>query len=70
MFAVRYLGGEDRRRNRSGGHQYLPAASGGVTSTHILHGSCNTIGGQTQLIKLRWGANAEEMKFAGAGSHS
>lgn len=40
--------------------------SGGVTSSHILHGSANTIGGQTQLLKLRWGANAEEMKFAGA----
>ncbi|MEI8060419.1 MAG: amidohydrolase family protein, partial [Ferruginibacter sp.] len=40
--------------------------SGGVTTSHILHGSANTIGGQTQLIKLRWGANAEEMKFAGA----
>lgn len=39
--------------------------SGGVTASHILHGSCNTIGGQTQLIKLRWGRNAEEMKFAG-----
>ncbi|MES2892671.1 MAG: amidohydrolase family protein [Bacteroidota bacterium] len=37
--------------------------SGGVTSSHILHGSCNTIGGQTQLIKLRWGVNAEQMKF-------
>ena len=34
--------------------------SGGVTSSHILHGSCNTIGGQTQLLKLRWGANAEQ----------
>ena len=40
--------------------------SGGVTSSHILHGSANTIGGQTQLIKLRWGANAEQLKFAGA----
>jgi len=38
--------------------------SDGVTSSHILHGSCNTIGGQTQLIKLRWGKDAEEMKFA------
>ncbi|MCW3093112.1 MAG: N-acetylglucosamine-6-phosphate deacetylase [Ferruginibacter sp.] len=38
--------------------------SGGVTSSHILHGSCNTIGGQTQLLKLRWGANAEQLKFA------
>ena len=40
--------------------------SGGVTTSHILHGSANTIGGQTQLIKLRWGANAEELKFEGA----
>ncbi|HMO61571.1 MAG TPA: amidohydrolase family protein [Ferruginibacter sp.] len=39
--------------------------SGGVTSTHLLHGSCNTIGGQTQLIKIRWGANAEQLKFTG-----
>jgi imidazolonepropionase-like amidohydrolase len=31
--------------------------SGGVTTSHILHGSANTIGGQTQLIKLRWGAD-------------
>jgi imidazolonepropionase-like amidohydrolase len=37
--------------------------SGGVTTTHILHGSANTIGGQTQLIKMRWGANDEELKF-------
>ena len=39
--------------------------SGGVTSSHILHGSANTIGGQTQLIKLRWGANDEDLKFKG-----
>ncbi len=38
--------------------------SGGVTSSHILHGSCNPIGGQTQLLKLRWGMGPEEMKFA------
>ncbi len=37
--------------------------SGGVTSSHILHGSANTIGGQTQLIKLRWGMNDEDLKF-------
>ena len=40
--------------------------SGGVTTSHILHGSANTIGGQTQLIKLRWGANDNDLKFAGA----
>jgi imidazolonepropionase-like amidohydrolase len=39
--------------------------AGGVTSSHLLHGSANTIGGQTQLIKLRWGQNAEQMKFEG-----
>ena len=38
--------------------------AGGVTSSHLLHGSCNTIGGQTQLIKLRWGLDAEALKFA------
>lgn len=40
--------------------------AGGVTTSHILHGSANTIGGQTQLIKLRWGVNDEELKFKGA----
>ena len=40
--------------------------SGGVTTSHILHGSANVIGGQTQLIKLRWGANAEDLKFKGS----
>ncbi len=39
--------------------------AGGVTTSHLLHGSANTIGGQTQLIKLRWGKNAEQMKFEG-----
>jgi imidazolonepropionase-like amidohydrolase len=37
--------------------------SGGVTTSHILHGSANVIGGQTQLIKLRWGGNDEDLKF-------
>ncbi|NCI48301.1 amidohydrolase family protein [Sediminibacterium roseum] len=40
--------------------------SGGVTTSHILHGSANTIGGQTQLIKLRWGANDNDLKFKGS----
>jgi imidazolonepropionase-like amidohydrolase len=39
--------------------------SGGVTTSHILHGSANVIGGQTQLIKLRWGANDDDLKFKG-----
>jgi imidazolonepropionase-like amidohydrolase len=36
--------------------------AGGVTLTHILHGSANPIGGQSILIKQRWGHNAEELK--------
>ncbi|MBL0095048.1 MAG: amidohydrolase family protein [Bacteroidetes bacterium] len=40
--------------------------SGGVTTSHLLHGSANAIGGQSALIKLRWGHAAEEMKFKGA----
>jgi len=40
--------------------------AGGVTTSHILHGSANPIGGQTQLIKLRWGQSPEKMKFEGA----
>lgn len=40
--------------------------SGGVTTAQILHGSANTIGGQAQLIKLRWGVNDEGLKFKGA----
>jgi imidazolonepropionase-like amidohydrolase len=40
--------------------------AGGVTTSHILHGSANPIGGQTQLIKLRWGKLPEELKFAGS----
>ncbi|MGB3006394.1 MAG: amidohydrolase family protein [Chitinophagaceae bacterium] len=39
--------------------------SGGVTTSHILHGSANVIGGQTQLLKLRWGGNDDELKFKG-----
>jgi imidazolonepropionase-like amidohydrolase len=37
--------------------------SGGVTCAHLLHGSANAIGGQTQLIKLRWGLPPEDMKY-------
>lgn len=40
--------------------------AGGVTTSHILHGSANPIGGQTQLIKLRWGMGPEALKFEGA----
>ncbi len=36
--------------------------AGGVTAAHLLHGSANPIGGQTQLIKLKWGYAPELMK--------
>jgi imidazolonepropionase-like amidohydrolase len=36
--------------------------SGGVTCSQILHGSANPIGGQSAVIKLRWGFAPEEMK--------
>ncbi|UOG72907.1 amidohydrolase family protein [Hymenobacter tibetensis] len=40
--------------------------AGGVTASQLLHGSANPIGGQSQLIKLRWGAAPEGLKVAGA----
>jgi len=35
--------------------------SGGVTVSQLLHGSANPVGGQSALIKLKWGHTAEEM---------
>ena len=40
--------------------------AGGLTTSNLLHGSANPMGGQNQVIKLRWGHNAEGMKFEGA----
>ncbi len=40
--------------------------AGGVTSSNILHGSANPVGGQNQVIKLRWGLLDEELKFVEA----
>lgn len=40
--------------------------AGGVTTINVLHGSSNPIGGQNQVLKLRWGALDEDMKFAEA----
>jgi imidazolonepropionase-like amidohydrolase len=42
------------------------ALAGGVTSANLLHGSANPIGGQNQVVKLRWGSDAEGLKFLGA----
>ncbi|MBW3546271.1 MAG: amidohydrolase family protein, partial [Bacteroidetes bacterium] len=40
--------------------------AGGVTAAQLLHGSANPIGGQSGIIKLRWGKSPEEMKVEGA----
>ncbi|MBL7942449.1 MAG: amidohydrolase family protein [Flavobacteriales bacterium] len=35
--------------------------AGGVTCSQLLHGSANPIGGQSALIKLKWGGNADDL---------
>ncbi len=40
--------------------------AGGVTAAQLLHGSANPIGGQSALIKFRWGYTPEKMKIEGA----
>src|SRR5271157_3536802 len=42
------------------------ALAGGVTTANILHGSANAIGGQTLVLNMRWGQDAEGMIFQGA----
>lgn len=40
--------------------------SGGVVAAQLLHGSSNPVGGQSALVKFRWGRSAEEMKIENA----
>ncbi len=42
------------------------ALAGGVVAVQVLHGSANPIGGQSALIKLRWGESPENLKIKGA----
>ncbi|SNZ01349.1 Imidazolonepropionase [Flagellimonas pacifica] len=42
------------------------ALAGGVVAAHILHGSSDPIGGQSALIKLKWGEDPETLKIEGA----
>ena len=42
------------------------ALAGGVTTANVLHGSANAIGGKCQVMKMRWGKDAEGLKFEGA----
>lgn len=43
--------------------------AGGVTAAQVLHGSANPVGGQSALIKLRWGASPEDLKIKGADGY-
>ncbi len=40
--------------------------AGGVTTSNVLHGSANAIGGKNAVIKLRWGRDARGLLFEGA----
>jgi len=40
--------------------------AGGVVACQLLHGSANAIGGQSALIKYRWGHAPEKLKIEGA----
>ncbi|HRP61660.1 MAG TPA: amidohydrolase, partial [Vicingus sp.] len=40
--------------------------AGGVVASQLLHGSCNPVGGQSALIKLKWGSSPEDMKIKDA----
>ena len=42
------------------------ALAGGVTTAAILHGSANPIGGNSEVIKMRWGKDAQGVVFQGA----
>ena len=40
--------------------------AGGTTIMHLLHGSCNAIGGQCAVIKNKWGEPPDQLLFADA----
>jgi imidazolonepropionase-like amidohydrolase len=40
--------------------------AGGVTTSNVLHGSANPIGGKNAVIKHRWGKDARGLLFEGA----
>jgi imidazolonepropionase-like amidohydrolase len=43
--------------------------SGGVVAAQLLHGSANPVGGQSALIKFRWGLSPEKMFIKGADEY-
>ncbi|MFC5408077.1 amidohydrolase family protein [Larkinella bovis] len=40
--------------------------AGGVTTSQLLHGSANSIGGQSAIVKLKWGESPQDMMVKGA----
>ncbi|WP_460984210.1 amidohydrolase family protein [Spirosoma fluminis] len=40
--------------------------AGGVTASQLLHGSANAIGGQSAIVKLKWGEAPDAMLIKGA----
>lgn len=42
------------------------ALAGGVTAMQCLHGSANVIGGRSEVLKLKVGRSADELRFPGA----
>jgi imidazolonepropionase-like amidohydrolase len=42
------------------------ALAGGVTTIQCLHGSANAIGGRSEVLKLKWGRTADELRFPDA----
>ncbi len=40
--------------------------AGGVTTIQLLHGSANPIGGQSAILRLKWGENADGLIFPNA----
>lgn len=45
---------------------FFTALAGGVTTIHTMHGSANSIGGQNEVIKLKWGRPWEDLVMEGA----
>ena len=40
---------------------FFTALAGGITTIHTMHGSANSIGGQNEIIKLKWGRPWEDL---------
>ncbi|MFC1628219.1 amidohydrolase family protein [Gemmatimonadota bacterium] len=45
---------------------FFTALAGGITTIHTMHGSANSIGGQNEVIKLKWGRPWEDLIFPDA----